>query len=139
MKRTIYLHEAFEIRTHSGIPSTRREQETEHEQLKSCSSRATALCSHSTGQLFECRQKKKEKTKHEHPTPIFGKYLYGRRFEIQNFRNIFCKIFCLPASTRIFEPLKSGVIAQFDGFLVTLKWSPRILVEPFSWLKFSKR
>ena len=32
-----------------------------------------------------------------HPTSFFGKYLFGRRFEIQNFRNIFCKISCLPA------------------------------------------
>ena len=41
-----------------------------------------------------------------HPTTIFGKYLFGRRFDIQNFRNIFCKISCLPASPRIFERLK---------------------------------
>ena len=38
-----------------------------------------------------------------HPTTIFGKYLFGRRFEIQNFRNICCKISCLPNSPRIFE------------------------------------
>ena len=43
-----------------------------------------------------------------HPTSIFGKYLFGGRFEIQNFRNIFCKIYCLPTSRRIFEHLKIG-------------------------------
>ena len=32
-----------------------------------------------------------------HPTSIFGKYLFGRRFEIQNFPNICCKVSCLPA------------------------------------------
>ena len=32
-----------------------------------------------------------------HPTTIFGKYLFGRRFQIWNFRNICCKISaCLP-------------------------------------------
>ena len=41
-----------------------------------------------------------------HPTSIFGKYLFGRRFKIYNFRNICCKISCLPASPRIFEHLK---------------------------------
>ena len=43
-----------------------------------------------------------------HPTSIFGKYLCGGRFEIQNFRNIFCKIYWLPTSPRIFEHLKIG-------------------------------
>ena len=28
-----------------------------------------------------------------HPTTIFGKYLFGRRFEVYNFRNIFAKNF----------------------------------------------
>ena len=51
------------------------------------------------------------------PTSIFGKYLFGRRFEIYNFRNICCKISCLPASPRIFERLRSGIIAHFNGFL----------------------
>ena len=46
-----------------------------------------------------------------HPTSIFGKYLIGSRFEIYNFRNICCKIFCLLASPRIFEHLKIGLIA----------------------------
>ena len=50
-------------------------------------------------------------------TTIFGKYLVGRRFEIQNFRNICCKISCLPASPRIFEHLKYGITAHFNGFL----------------------
>ena len=40
-------------------------------------------------------------------------YLFGRRFEIQNFRNICCKISCLPASPRIYEHLKKGIIAHF--------------------------
>ena len=44
---------------------------------------------------------------------IFGKYLFGRRFEIYNFRNICCKISCLPASPRIFEHLKNRIIAHF--------------------------
>ena len=48
-----------------------------------------------------------------HPTSIFGKYLFGRRFEIYNFRNIFCKISCLPTSPKIFERLKIGVVAHF--------------------------
>ena len=30
-----------------------------------------------------------------HPTTIFGKYLFGRRFEIQNFRSIFFQNFLL--------------------------------------------
>ena len=52
-----------------------------------------------------------------HPTSIFGKYLFGRRFEIYNFRNICCKISCLPASPRIFEHLKPGITALFNGLL----------------------
>ena len=48
-----------------------------------------------------------------HPTTIFGKYLFGRRFEIYTFRNICCKISCLPASPRIFENLNNGIIAYF--------------------------
>ena len=50
-----------------------------------------------------------------HPTSIFGKYLltFGKRFEIWNFRNICCKISCLPACPRIFEHLKNGIIAHF--------------------------
>ena len=43
---------------------------------------------------------------------VFGKYLFGRRFEILNFRNICCKISCLPAPPRIFEHLKNGIIAH---------------------------
>ena len=41
------------------------------------------------------------------------KYLFGRRFEIWNFRNICCKSSCLPASPSIFEHLKNGIIAYF--------------------------
>ena len=48
-----------------------------------------------------------------HPTAIFGKYLFGRRFETNNFRNICCKIYCLPASPRVFEHLKKGIITHF--------------------------
>ena len=48
-----------------------------------------------------------------HPTAIFGKYLFGRRFEIQNLRNICCKISCLPASPRIFEHQQNGIITHF--------------------------
>ena len=48
-----------------------------------------------------------------HPTIIFGEHLFGRRFEIYNFQIICCKISCLPASPRIFEHLKYGIIAHF--------------------------
>ena len=49
-----------------------------------------------------------------HPMSIFGKYLFGRRFEIQNFRNICCKTSCLPASPGIFEKLqKNRIIVHF--------------------------
>ena len=51
-----------------------------------------------------------------HPTSIFVKYLFGIRFEIQNFRNFCCKISCLPAPPRIFEHLKNGIIAHFYNF-----------------------
>ena len=53
------------------------------------------------------------KIKQGHPTSIFGNYLFGRRFEIQNFRNICCKMSCLSASPRIFEQLINGIIAHF--------------------------
>ena len=68
-----------------------------------------------------------------HPTTIFGKYLFGRRFAIYNFRNICCKISCLPASPRIFEHLKNGIIAHFKR-IFTLKRSPcpRIFGSLFS-------
>ena len=66
-----------------------------------------------------------------HRKSVFGKYLFGRRFEIQNFRNICCKTFCLPASTRIFEHLKNVIIAHFKG-IFTLKRSPRIFGSLFS-------
>ena len=49
-----------------------------------------------------------------------GKYLFGRRFENQNFRNIRCKISCLPASPRIFEHLQNGIITHFKR-IFTLK------------------
>ena len=44
---------------------------------------------------------------------IFEKYPFGRSFEIYNFRNICSNISFLPASPRIFEPLKNGIIAHF--------------------------
>ena len=72
-----------------------------------------------------------------HPMSIFGKYLFGRRFEIYNFRNICCKISCLPASPRIFEHLKSGIIAHFSR-IFTLKRSPRISGSLFSGWNFRK-
>ena len=43
--------------------------------------------------------------KQGHPTSIFGKYLFGKRFEIENFRNICCKISCLPASKKWYNCL----------------------------------
>ena len=49
-----------------------------------------------------------------------GKYLFGRRFEIWNFRSNCCKISYLPASPRIFEHLKNGIFTHFQGIL-TLK------------------
>ena len=65
-----------------------------------------------------------------HPTSIFGKYLFGGQFEIWSFRNICCKISCLPASPRIFEHLKNGIIAHlkriFLGFLLGCPASPVI-------------
>ena len=69
-----------------------------------------------------------------HPTSVFGKYLFGRRFEI---RNICCKISCLPASPRIFEHLKNGIIAHFQR-VFTLKRSPRIFGSLFSRWNFRK-
>ena len=66
-----------------------------------------------------------------HPTSIFGKYLFGRRFEIQKFRNICCKISCLLASPRIFEHLKKGKIAHLQR-IFTLKRSPTIFGSLFS-------
>ena len=47
------------------------------------------------------------------PNVNFGKYLFEDNFEIQNFRNICCKISFLPVSPRIFEHLKNGIIAHF--------------------------
>ena len=66
-----------------------------------------------------------------HRKSVFGKYLFGRRFEIQNFRNICFKTFCLPASTRIFEHLKNVIIAHFLKDFYTKKvtqnfWEIRI-------------
>ena len=55
--------------------------------------------------------------KQGHPTSIFGKYLFGRLFEIQNFRNICCKISRLPAFPRIFEHLKMVQLPIFSIFL----------------------
>ena len=53
--------------------------------------------------------------KQGHPKSISGKQLFGRRYEIQDFQNIFCKICCLPASPRTFEHLKNGM-AFFTNF-----------------------
>ena len=65
-----------------------------------------------------------------HPTSSFGKYLFGGQFEIWSFRNICCKISCLPASPRILEHLKNGIIAHFKriflGFLLGCPASPVI-------------
>ena len=52
-------------------------------------------------------------TNQGHPASIFGKYLFERRFEIWNFRNICCKIYCLPVSPRIFEHPRNGLITLF--------------------------
>ena len=51
-----------------------------------------------------------------HPTTIFGKYLFGGRFEIYNFRNICCKISCLSASRRIFESSGAIFLAEIDPY-----------------------
>ena len=53
------------------------------------------------------------------------KYLFGRQYEIWNFRNICTKISCLPASPRIFEHIKNVIIAHFQR-IFTLKRSPRV-------------
>ena len=63
-----------------------------------------------------------------------GKYLFGRRFENQNFRNICCEISCLPASPRIFEHLQNGIITHFKR-IFTLKKATQNFREPFFWLK----
>ena len=72
------------------------------------------------------------------PTSIFGKYLLGRRFQIQNFRNSCFKVSCLTASPRIFEHLKTGIIAHFLLIFI-LKLVTQNFREPFFWLNFSKR
>ena len=54
------------------------------------------------------------------PMSIFGKYLFGRRFQIYNFRNICCKISCLPASPRISNIQKWYTVAHFQP-IFTLK------------------
>ena len=59
-----------------------------------------------------------------------GKYLFGRRFQNQNFRNICCKISCLPASPRIFEHLQFGIITHFKR-IFTLKKATQNFREPF--------
>ena len=48
-----------------------------------------------------------------HPTTIFGRISVRNAIWDLNFRNICCKISCLPASPRIFEHVKNGVIAYF--------------------------
>ena len=60
---------------------------------------------------------RKYKRNQGHPTTIFVKHLFGRRFEIYKFRNICSKISCLPASPRIFEHLKMVKLPIFNGFL----------------------
>ena len=53
-------------------------------------------------------------TNQGHSTTIFGKYLFGRRFVLYNFRNICCYIPCLPASPKFLNPpQKKGLIAHF--------------------------
>ena len=59
-----------------------------------------------------------------------GEYLFGRRFENQNFQNICCKISCLPASPRIFEHLQNGIITHFKR-IFTLKKATQNFREPF--------
>ena len=70
------------------------------------------------------------------PNVNFGKYLFGRRFEIQNFRNTCCKISCLPASPRIFEHIRYNCPFLTDSYPKKVTKNFR---EPFFWLKFSKR
>ena len=48
-----------------------------------------------------------------HPKSIFGKYLFERRFEVQNVRNICCKTSCLSAPPGIFEHLKKRYNCPF--------------------------
>ena len=74
--------------------------------------------------------------KQGHPTSIFGKYLLGRRYEIQNFQNICCKICCLPASPRTFEHLKNGMAFFTDFYCKKVTQNFR---ESFFQRKFLKK
>ena len=92
------------------------------------------------------------------PNVNFWKYLFGRRFEIQNFRNIFCKIYCLPTSPRSAKAPRrtrektsgtQGISQDFRTskncyncpFLTDFyhKKLTQNFREPFFWLKFAKR
>ena len=59
--------------------------------------------------------------------------------DLRNFRNICCKISCLPASPRIFEHLKNGIIAQFKQIFYPKKVTALEFSGAFLWLKLSKR
>ena len=48
-----------------------------------------------------------------HPMSIFGKYLFGRRFEILNSRNIFLYNFLPACLSKDFRTSKNGIIAHF--------------------------
>ena len=74
--------------------------------------------------------------KQGHPKSISGKYLFGRRYEIQDFQNIFCKICCLPASPRTFEHLKNGMAFFTDFYCKKVTQNFR---ESFFQRKFLKK
>ena len=65
-----------------------------------------------------------------HPTSIFGKYLFGRRFDTD-----------LPASPRIFGHLKNNNCPFLTDFYKDFffKRSPRILRSLFFWLKLFRK
>ena len=84
--------------------------------------------------------------KQGHPTSIFGKYLFGRRFEIYNFRNICCKISCTGRKNGFASNLLSANTVQIcanwgiNGFFVSGSMSCFVnLVLAYIRPKFSPR
>ena len=76
-----------------------------------------------------------------HPTTIFGKCLFRRRFEIQNFRNIFFVVkflACLPLLGFSNPPPKKWYNCPFLMYFYPKKVTYNFR-EPFSRLKFSKK
>ena len=57
----------------------------------------------SSRSVWSCRDRNYGRTNRGTQRQFSENYLFGRRFEVQNFRIIFWKISCLPASPRIFK------------------------------------